>query len=227
MAFQSKRIKDAKKRVEASEKFSVADGVEKLKAFPSPKFDETVDLVFKLGVDPKKSDQVVRGTLSLPHGIGKSRKVIVFAEGEKAREADEAGADEVGGTVLAGKIQGGWLDFDVAIAAPDMMKHVGRLGRILGPQGKMPSPKSGTVTADVAKAVKEFKAGKIEYRVDKDGNCHTIVGKKSFPEEKLAENIEFIVAQIRAARPATAKGTYIQKVVLSASMSPGVKLDVK
>lgn len=227
MATYSKRIKAAKKTYSDQEKYPVGEAIAKLKEFPSPKFDETVELVFKLGVDPKKSDQVIRGTISLPHGIGKSRKVIVFAEGETAREAETAGADEVGSAELAKKISDGWMDFDVAIAAPDMMKHVGKLGKILGPQGKMPSPKSGTVTPDIAAAVAEFKAGKIEYRVDKEGNCHTIVGKKSFDADKLRENIEFLIAHIRAARPAAAKGTYLQKIILTATMSPGIKLDLK
>jgi large subunit ribosomal protein L1 len=190
------------------------------------KFDETVEVGMKLGIDPKQADQLVRGSISLPHGLGTSKKVIVFAEGARAEEARAAGALEVGGAELAKKIEGGWLDFDVAVASPDMMKVVGRLGRVLGPQGKMPSPKSGTVTEDIATAVKEFKAGRVEYRNDTEGNIHLPVGKKSFAEKTLAENIEALLAHIGRAKPASSKGVFIQKAVVSLTMSPGVPLAV-
>jgi large subunit ribosomal protein L1 len=180
----------------------------------------------KLGIDPKQADQLVRGSISLPHGLGTSKKVIVFAEGAKAEEARAAGAAEVGGAELAKKIEGGWLDFDVAVASPDMMKVVGRLGRVLGPQGKMPSPKSGTVTEDIATAVKEFAAGRVEFRNDTEGNIHVPVGKKSFDEKTLAENIEALIAHITRAKPSSSKGVFIEKAVVSLSMSPGVLLAV-
>ncbi len=190
------------------------------------KFDQTVEMAFRLGVDPKQADQIVRGSIVLPHGIGKSQRVIVFAQGEKLAEAESAGADVAGGKELADKVSGGWLEFDVAIATPDMMGVVGPLGRVLGPRGLMPSPRAGTVTQDVANTVQEYKAGKVEFRVDAGGNVHCVIGKMSFEAEKLLENGEALVQLIKTLRPTTAKGTYMRGVTLSATMSPGVAVAV-
>lgn len=190
------------------------------------KFDESLEVVLRLGVDPKHADQNVRGTVALPHGIGKEVRVLVFASGEKVKEAEEAGADYVGGDDLAQKIQkDGWLEFDAVVATPDMMKVVGRLGRVLGPRGMMPNPKTGTVTADVAKAIQEIKAGKVEFRVDKAGNVHTAVGKMSFDDGQLVANASALVDAILKAKPATAKGKYLMSAYVSSTMGPGVKLD--
>lgn len=197
-----------------------------LKSFKLAKFDESVEVAMKLGIDPKQSDQLVRGSVSLPKGIGRSLKVIVFATGEKATIAKKAGADEVGAEELVKKVEGGWTDFDVAIAASDMMRLVGKLGRVLGPQGKMPSPKSGTVTDDIETAVKEFKAGKLEYRTDAGGNVHSIVGKVSFADKDLEDNINAFVKHIVNSRPASAKGVFVEKVSVSSTMSPGIMLEV-
>ncbi len=224
MADRSKRYLAAKAEAASGEKLPVPEAVAKLKSMAKAKFDETVELALKLGIDPRQSDQSVRGSFSLPKGTGKDVRVIVFAEGEKAEQALEAGAIAAGGEDLAKRIQDGWLDFDVAIAAPEMMRHVGKLGRILGPQGKMPSPKSGTVTPDVATAVKEFKGGKIEYRNDSFGNVHAVMGKLSFPEEDLVANINAFIAHIQSVRPAAAKGAFIEKASLCATMSPSVRL---
>jgi len=204
----------------------VAAAVNVLKKFEGARFDETVEIAIKLGIDPKNTTQLVRGAFSLPHGIGKQVRVIAFAEGDAGKAAKDAGAIEVGGEDLAKKILDGWMDFDVAIAHPAMMRHVGKLGRVLGPQGKMPSPKSGTVTDAVAKAVEEFRAGKLEFRNDSYGNVHARVGKKSFDVEKLTENIEAFVEHIRALRPSSAKGNYLVKATISATMSPGVPIQV-
>jgi len=187
-------------------------------------FDETVDAAVRLGVDPRHADQIVRGTVTLPHGTGKTTRVLVFAQGEKAREAEEAGADFVGLDYIQ-KIKDGWLDFDVAVATPDVMGQVGQLGRILGPRGLMPSPKAGTVTFDVGRAVREIKAGKIEFRVDRTGNVHAPIGKVSFPPEHLAENLEALMDAILRARPPAAKGTYVRSVTVSSTMGPGIRLD--
>ncbi len=224
MAKKSKRYNDAKAKIPADEKLPVAEAVSALKSLAKAAFDETVEIAIKLGIDPKQSDQSVRGSFALPKGTGKDVRVIVFAEGEKAQQALEAGAIEAGSEELAKRIEGGWLDFDVAIASPDMMRHVGKLGRILGPQGKMPSPKSGTVTPDVATAVSEFKGGKIEFRNDSFGNVHAVMGKLSFPEEDLAANINAFVGHIISIRPAAVKGTFIEKAAISATMSPSVRL---
>ena len=202
----------------------VAAAVTKLKEFATTKFDQTVEIAMRLGIDPKQSDQVVRGSVSLPGGIGKTVRVLVFAQGEKAESAKAVGADFIGGADLAEKIKGGWTDFDVAIASPDMMGVVGPLGRTLGPRGLMPSPRSGTVTEDVAGAVKEYKGGKVEYRADAGGNVHAIVGKLSFPEEKLVENITAFINHIRAAKPAAVKGQFVRSVTISATMSPGIPI---
>lgn len=227
MKKRSKRYRSSKEKLQSAGKVSVSQAVKLLKQLDGAKFDETVELSVKLGIDPRKSDQIVRGSFSLPHGIGKVRRVVVFAEGDKADEAREAGAVEVGSADLAEKIQKGWMDFDVAIATPDMMRHVGKLGKILGPAGKMPSPKAGTVTEKVADTVAEYKAGKIKYRNDKSGNLHIPVGKKSFEKNLLVENIEAILEHIKGSRPQTAKGTFLQKAYVSATMSPSVELEIK
>lgn len=204
----------------------LADAVSILKKFEGAKFDESVEICLRLGVDPKNTNQAVRGAFSLPHGLGKETRVIAFADGEAAKAAKAAGASEVGAEDLAKKILDGWLDFDVAVAHPSMMRHVGKLGRVLGPHGKMPSPKSGTVTDNVAQAVKEFRAGKVEFRTDDGGNVHSIVGKKSFPADHLVDNIQAFVGHIQGMRHSSVKGNFIQKVTISATMSPGVPIIV-
>lgn len=224
MKFRSKRYAESNKTVEKSKEYELKEAVSLLKTFKKTKFDETVDIVMKLSVDPKHSDQIVRGSFSLPKGIGKEIRVIVFASGDKIKLAQEAGAVEAGGDDLLKKVEGGWLDFDVAISTPDMMGKVGKLGKILGPQGKMPSPKSGTVTNDIQNAVKEFKEGKIEYRTDSGGNVHVPVGKTSFPDEDLVENIKSFIKHIIRNRPPAAKGTFVQKIFISSSMSPSVRV---
>jgi large subunit ribosomal protein L1 len=200
----------------------VADAVAALKKFPPTKFDQTVEIHVRLGIDPKQADQIVRGSIVLPHGIGKSKRVVVFAKGNLADDARAAGAEEVGGDDLAKKIKDGWTDFDVCIAAPDMMGLVGPLGKILGPRGLMPSPRAGTVTADVSKTVKEYKAGKVEFRNDPTGIVHAAVGKASFDAEKLADNINAFIDHIRSMQPTAVRGQYIKTVAISATMSPGV-----
>src|SRR3989339_1304082 len=222
MAKRSKRYLESRKVVDVAKKYELKEAVKLLKSFKRTKFDESVEVAIKLGIDPKQSDQLIRGSVSLPKGIGKSLKVIVFAGGEKAEIAKKAGADEVGAEELVKKVEGGWADFDVAIATSDMMKLVGKLGRVLGPQGKMPSPKSGTVTDDVETAVKEFKAGKIEYRTDAGGNVQALVGKLSFSDADLEENINTFVKHIMNSRPSSAKGEFVEKVSVSSTMSPGV-----
>ena len=224
MKFRSKRYTESKKKLLKSKEYELKEAVSVLKTFSKAKFDETVEVVMKLGVDPKRSDQLVRGSFSLPKGIGKELRVVVFATGEKAELAKEAGAMEVDGDDLIKKIEGGWLDFDVAISTPDMMRKVSKLGRVLGPQGKMPSPKSGTVTDDISNVVKEFKEGKIEYRTDAGGNVHTAVGKMSFPDEDLVENIKSFIKHIINNRPPSAKGIFVQGTSISSSMSPGIRI---
>ena len=206
--------------------YTLADAMPLVKKAAFAKFDETVELAMRLGVDPKHADQMVRGTVVLPHGLGKSKRVIVIASGEKVREARDAGADEAGGDDLVQRIQSGWLDFDAVVATPDMMKSVGKLGKVLGPRGLMPNPKTGTVTMDVAKAVKEVKAGKVEFRVDKTGIIHCPVGKVSFDAEKLAENAHALISNVMKAKPATAKGRYVRSIVISSTMGPGVPIDL-
>ena len=230
MKKQSRRMACLKERVAEVGSGDLATAVHELKAMEASlpegvrkcAFDQTVELVFRLGVDPRQADQVVRGSLVLPHGIGKTQRVVVFAQGDQATEAEEAGADEVGAKELAEKVQGGWMDFDVAIATPDLMGLVGPLGRVLGPRGLMPSPKAGTVTTEVAATVKEYKAGKIEFRVDKFGNVHAVVGKLSFDETQLVENAGALVRMIEGLRPSSAKGTYVRSLTISATMTPGI-----
>jgi large subunit ribosomal protein L1 len=205
--------------------YTVADAMPLVKKAAFAKFDETVELAIRLGVDPKHADQMVRGTVVLPHGLGKTKRVIVIASGDKVREGREAGADEVGGDDLVQKIQGGWMDFDAVVATPDMMKSVGRLGKVLGPRGLMPNPKTGTVTTDVAKAVKELIAGKVEFRVDKTAIIHCAVGKVSFEAAKLADNALALITSVLKAKPASAKGKYVKSIVISSTMGPGFRID--
>jgi large subunit ribosomal protein L1 len=206
--------------------YSLGEAMPLLKKAAFVKFDETVEVSMRLGVDPKHADQMVRGTVVLPHGLGKTKRVIVIASGEKVRAAREAGADEVGGDDLVQRIQGGWLDFDAVIATPDMMKSVGRLGKVLGPRGLMPNPKTGTVTLDVEKAVQEVKAGKVEFRVDKTGIIHCAVGKVSFEAGKLQENAQALIQTVIKAKPATAKGRFVRSIVVSSTMGPGIHIDL-
>ncbi len=208
-------------------KVPVGDAVAALKTFQATKFDMTINLVLHLGIDPKQADQALRGSISLPHGIGSSKKVIAFCDESEIEKAKAAGAIEAGNDELIKKVQGGWTDFDVAVATPAVMKNVSRLGRVLGPQGKMPSPKAGTVVTDVAQAVREYSAGKIEYRNDSGGNVHVPVGKMSFADEKLVDNINAFVSHVKHIKPSAAKGTYIKNAVLSGAMTPGIQLDVQ
>ncbi|AQQ71337.1 50S ribosomal protein L1 [Limihaloglobus sulfuriphilus] len=225
MAKNSKRFKKAIE-LASDEALSVSDAVKKLKSFPATKFDQSVDIAMQLGIDPRQADQLIRGAISLPNGIGKAKNVIAFCDDSEVEAAKAAGAVEAGTEELVKKIEGGWMDFDVAIASPKVMGQVGKLGRVLGPQGKMPSPKNGTVTPDVINAVKEFAAGKVEFRNDSGGNVHTVVGKLSFDEEKLIGNIKFFIDHITKMRPASCKGVYLKKITLSATMSPGVNVAV-
>ncbi len=225
MARQGKRYEDAAKLVDRSRLYDPEEAVRLVKAVARAKFDETVEAALRLAVDPKHADQVVRGTVVLPHGTGRPVRVLVFAKGDKAKEAEAAGADYVGAEDLIQKIQQGWTDFDVAVATPDLMGQVGRLGRILGPRGLMPNPKAGTVTFDVGRAVREIKAGKIEFRVDKAGIVHAPIGKASFSEKALLENFAALVDAVVRARPAAAKGQYIRTIALSPTMGPSVRVD--
>jgi len=221
MVKRSKRYREAITRVDRARQYEPREALSLIQSLPAPKFDETVDVVVKLGIDPRKTDQLVRGAVSLPKGLGKTIRVVVFAEGDKATAAQEAGADEVGSAELAEEIQGGWMDFDVVIASPDMMKHVGKLGKVLGPQGKMPSPKSGTVTPEVASAVTDFKAGKVEFRTDSGGNVHAPVGKRSFAVEDLETNLKAFLDHLNTLRPSAVKGQFLRKVSVSTTMGPG------
>ncbi len=225
MARKGKKYLEARSKVDRLKLYTLDEALVLLPEVSWAKFDESVDLAVKLGVNPAHADQMVRGTVVLPHGTGKSVRVLVFAKGDKAKEAEEAGADHVGAEDLAEKIQGGWLEFDKAVATPDMMGVVGRLGRILGPRGLMPNPKSGTVTFDVAQAVKELKAGRVEYRVDKYGIIHVPVGRRSFDPERIKENVSAVIESLIRAKPASAKGAYIRGVALSTTMGPGMKID--
>lgn len=226
MAKVGKKYAEAAKLIEAGKFYEPVEAVELLKKTAKAKFDETVEIAFNLNIDPKYADQQVRGAVVLPHGTGKTKRVLVFAKGEKINEAEAAGADYVGAEELVAKIQGGWFDFDVVVATPDMMGQVGRLGKILGPKGLMPNPKVGTVTMDVTRAVNEIKAGKIEYRTDKAGIIACPIGKVSFDNEKLLDNYRVIVETIVKARPVAAKGQYIKTVTLSSTMGPGIPLNV-
>jgi large subunit ribosomal protein L1 len=225
MARHGKKYRDASRRFDREGLHSAVEAVDLVRSLPSAGFDETVELVVRLGVDPRKADQIVRGTVGLPAGTGKDVRVAVFAAGEAAAAAREAGASIVGADDLAEQIQGGMLDFDVAIATPDMMPLVGRLGRVLGPRGLMPNPKTGTVTPDVAKAVGEFKGGKVEYRTDRYGNVHVPIGKASFTSEALLDNFRAVVDELNRAKPAAAKGRYVKRVTLASTMGPGIKVD--
>ena len=224
MPHRGKRYLTASKLVDRTKQYDPKEALALLMEMAKAKFDETVEAHIRLGIDPRRSDQQVRGAVVLPHGTGKTKRVLVFAKGEKIREAEEAGADYAGGDELAEKIKGGWMDFDVAVATPDMMGTVGKLGKILGPRGLMPNPKTGTVTFDVAKAVAEIKAGKVEYRVDKTGIVHVPIGKVSFGVDKLYQNLAVLMDAIIKARPAAAKGAYVKSVSVAATMSPGVSV---
>ena len=226
MAKRGKKYTAALEKFEPNKKYNLEEAVGKVKEIAFAKFDETVELTMWLGVDPRKADQLVRGTIVLPHGLGgKAKVIVVITQGDKIREAEEAGADFAGGDELVDKIKGGWLDFDAVIATPDMMRSVGTLGKILGPRGLMPNPKTGTVTMDVKNAIQETKAGKVEYRVDKTGVIHSPVGKVSFNEANLLENTRVLINAVIKAKPTTAKGRYLKKINLAATMSPGVLLD--
>ena len=225
MKTQGKRFRAAVAKVDKAREYPVAEAAQLLKDASFAKFNETVDVVVRLGVDPRHADQVVRGTVALPHGTGKTVKVLVVTQGEKVKDAEAAGADFVGMEYIQ-KMKDGWLDCDVIVATPDVMGQLGQLGRVLGPRGLMPNPKAGTVTMDVAKAVKEIKAGKIEYRVDKTGNVHAPVGKVKFPADQIAANVTAFLEAIVRAKPASAKGTYLQGATVSSTMGPGIKLDL-
>ena len=225
MPKHGKKYVEASKLIDRAAQYEVSEAIELAKKTATAKFDETVEVAFRLGVDPRQSDQQIRGAVVLPHGTGKSQTVLVLAKGEKAKEAEEAGADFVGAEDMVAKIQGGWFGFDVAVATPDMMGVVGKIGRLLGPKGLMPNPKTGTVTMDVARAIGEVKAGKIEYRVDKTGIIHAPIGKASFEAAQLEENFKTLVDVLIKAKPATQKGQYIKSVTVSTTMGPGVKIN--
>jgi large subunit ribosomal protein L1 len=222
---RGKRYAEAAKLVDRDRHYTPVEAVQIIKQFPEPKFDETVELAMRLGVDPRKADQMIRGTVSLPHGTGRSVRVAAFATGDKAREAQEAGADVVGGEDLVAEVLKGNIDFDAAVATPDVMALVGRAGRVLGPRGLMPNPKAGTVTMDIAKAVRDIKAGKLEYRVDRQGNLHLLIGKRSFDEQRLLDNYLAVVDEIMRAKPAAAKGRYLKNVTVATTMGPGIRID--
>jgi large subunit ribosomal protein L1 len=223
---QSRRMRKGLEQVDRNKTYTPIEGINLLKSLPAPKFEETVEVAVRLGIDPKKTDQLVRGSVSLPKGTGKSVRIAVFAEGDKAEEAKAAGADVVGAKDLADKIEKGFSDFDMTIASPDMMKFVGKLGRVLGPQGKMPSPKAGTVTPKVGDAVREFKAGKIEFRTDAGANVHAAIGRRGFETADLVENLSAFVDHLKALKPPQAKGTFIAKVCVSTTMGPGIRVDL-
>lgn len=221
-----KKLKAVREKIEKGKEYSLEEAVEAVKSLAYAKFDETVDLAFNLGVDPRKSDQMVRGTVVLPHGTGKSVRVLVFAKGEKEKEAKDAGADFIGAEDLVDKINKGWLDFDKVVATPDIMGVVGKLGKVLGPRGLMPNPKLGTVTFDVAKAVKEIKAGKVDFKAEKAGVVQIPIGKVSFEKDKLLDNAKTVIDSITKAKPSTSKGKYMKKLTISSTMGPGLKVDV-
>jgi len=227
MGRPSKRIREIEKIVGAPKAYTVAEAIDMLKKCPVVKFDQSVDISLHIGIDPRKSDQQVRGTVTLPNGTGKSLKILVFTQGEKVSEALNAGADYAGNEDLFEKVNGGWTDFDVVIATPDMMRHVGKLAKVLGPRGLMPNPKAGTVTADVAKAIQELKGGKIEFRVDRSGVINNGVGRLSFESGKLLENVIAFLQAVFKAKPASAKGNYMKSLAISSTMGPGLKIDLK
>jgi len=225
MPKRAKKYLEARQQIDRESKYEPEEALAKVKALSNRSFDETVEAAFRLGVNPKHADQQVRGSVVLPHGTGKTVRVIVFAKGEKITEAEESGADFAGSDELVAKVQEGWLDFDVAVATPDMMSSVGKLGKILGPRGMMPNPKSGTVTFEIARAISDIKAGKVEYRTDKAGNVHVPIGKVSFEQDKLEENFQTVLDALVKARPVAAKGQYIRNITVSSTMSPGIKIN--
>jgi large subunit ribosomal protein L1 len=220
-----KKYVDATRKFDRDRLYTPAEAFDLVKSLAKRNFDETVEITFRLGIDPRKADQMIRGTVSLPHGTGKAVRVAVFATGDAARQAEEAGADVVGADDLVARVQEGFLDFDVAIATPDLMSQVGRLGRILGPRGVMPNPKTGTVTTDIGKTVAEFKAGKVEYRTDRNGNVHVPIGKVSFERDALLENFQAVLDEILRTKPAASKGRYIKSITTSSTMGPGIRID--
>jgi large subunit ribosomal protein L1 len=226
MAKRGKKHQEALKLVDRSKSYDMEEAIKLVKETSKANFDETVEAAFRLGVDPKKADQQIRGAMVLPHGTGKTQRVLVFAKGDKAKEAEAAGADYVGDSDYINQINQGWFEFDVIVATPDMMAEVGKLGRVLGPKGLMPNPKTGTVTFEVEKAVKDIKAGKVEYRVDKSANVHVPIGKVSFEEEKLQENFAALTEQLVKVKPQSSKGIYLKNVSVSSTMGPGIKVDV-
>ncbi len=226
MATRSKRMKAIDEQLDPNKIYKLEEAVALLKKMPATKFDQSINMALRIGADPKKSDQQVRGTVSLPHGTGQKSVIVVIAKGDKAKEAQEAGADFVGADELLEKIKGGWVDFSGLIATPDMMRELGKLGKVLGPRGLMPTPKAGTVTTDVAKAVREVKAGKIEFKVDKTGNINNAVGKLSFKAESLVENLKAVIQAISKAKPASSKGIFLRRLYLSSTMGPGLQIDI-
>lgn len=227
MGRPSKRIREIAKSLDVQKTYSVKEAIDILKKCPSVKFDQSVDISVKLGVDPRRSDQNVRGTVPLPNGTGKTMKILVFAKGDKVKEALDAGADYAGHEELIEKVNGGWTDFDAVVATPDMMREVGKLGKVLGPRGLMPTPKAGTVTTDITKAIEELKAGKIEFKIDRHGVVNNGVGKLSFESEKLMQNIEAFLTAVQRAKPASARGHYMKSLVISSTMGPGLKIDLR
>ena len=225
MSGRGKRYRDASSKVDTEREYLPLEAIKILKESPDAKFDETIELAFRLGIDPRKADQMVRGTISLPNGTGRSVRVAVFAQGEKAQEARDAGADIVGADDLLEEVMKGNIDFDATVATPDMMASVGKAGRVLGPRGLMPNPKTGTVTMDIGKAVQDIKGGKVEYRTDRTGNVHCIIGKKSFTQQQIAENYLAVVEELLRARPSAAKGKYIKSLTIASTMGPGITID--
>ncbi|GBC87803.1 50S ribosomal protein L1 [bacterium HR12] len=225
MTRRGKRYREAAARIEPGRQYTPVEAIRLLKELPAARFDETVEVAFKLGIDPRKADQMIRGTVSLPHGTGRTVRVAVFAVGEKAQEAREAGADLVGGEELVQDVLAGKIEFDAAVATPDMMASVGKAGRVLGPRGLMPNPKTGTVTNDIAKTVRDIKGGRVEYRTDRTGNVHCVIGKRSFDERQLLENYLAVVDEVLRARPAAAKGKYVRSATVATTMGPGIPID--
>ncbi len=225
MPKRAKRYEEARKQINRENKYEPEEALGSVRELGNCSFDETVEAAFRLGVNPKHADQQVRGSVVLPHGTGKTLRVVVFAKGEKISEAEEAGADHVGSDELVARVQEGWLDFDVAVATPDMMSSVGKLGKVLGPRGMMPNPKSGTVTFDIARAINEIKAGKVEYRTDKAGNVHVPIGKVSFSQDQLVENFNAVLDALVKARPSAAKGQYLRSITVSSTMGPGIRIN--